>query len=429
MMQEILKDAADRMDKSIEALRQELSKIRTGKATTALLDGVKVEYYGTMTPLNQTANVSVLDPHTLSVQPWDKNALGAIDKAIKAADLGLNPSNDGVIIRVPIPALNEERRREFVKLVKRFGEETKIALRNVRRDANDHLKKAEKEDHVSEDARQKAEKDVQEMTDKHVARVDELLKHKEAEIMEVCTSIASIVKTPRWLIPVGRLRLRSVQCVRSSTCAPASRSGRAWATAHGSTSRVNCRRIWEVRSACAPSARNWSVENRVSGLLTLPQVSVGASTRPISIPSNRNASATRYTPSRLQTRISGTACAAPEGKWQMMESQIPYARTTGGSDRVKSANCASKSSRVMSIQRPRSTPRFSSGCTGSTSALADASCRAVLSALSDGASRSHEPQEAHPRNRRKVIAAARPLPDSLRAFIFSWPRTRVPRHP
>lgn len=185
MMQEILKDAADRMDKSIEALRQELSKIRTGKATTALLDGVKVEYYGTMTPINQTANISVLDPHTLSVQPWDKNALGAIDKAIKAADLGLNPSNDGVVIRVPIPALNEERRREFVKLVKRFGEETKIALRNVRRDANDHLKKAEKEDHVSEDARLKAEKDVQEMTDKHVARVDELLKHKEAEIMEV----------------------------------------------------------------------------------------------------------------------------------------------------------------------------------------------------------------------------------------------------
>ncbi|MDX9759173.1 MAG: ribosome recycling factor [Bacteroidota bacterium] len=185
MMQEILSDAADRMDKSIDALRQELSKIRTGKATTALLDGVKVEYYGTMTPLNQTANISVLDPHTLSVQPWDKNALGAIDKAIKAADLGLNPSNDGVVIRVPIPALNEERRREFVKLVKRFGEETKIALRNIRRDANEHLKKAEKEDHVSEDARLKAEKDVQEMTDKHVTRVDELLKLKEAEIMEV----------------------------------------------------------------------------------------------------------------------------------------------------------------------------------------------------------------------------------------------------
>jgi ribosome recycling factor len=185
MMQEILTDAADRMDKSLEALRQELNKIRTGKATTALLDGVKVEYYGTMTPLNQMANVSVLDPHTLSVQPWDKSALGAIDKAIKAADLGLNPSNDGVVIRVPIPMLNEERRRDFVKLVKRFGEEAKVALRNVRRDANEHLKKAEKEDHVSEDARIKAEKDVQDMTDKHVARVDELLKHKEAEIMEV----------------------------------------------------------------------------------------------------------------------------------------------------------------------------------------------------------------------------------------------------
>jgi ribosome recycling factor len=185
MMREILNDAAQRMDRTIETLRQELSKIRTGKATTALLDGVKVEYYGTMTPLNQMANVSVLDPHTLSVQPWDKSALGAIDKAIKAADLGLNPSNDGVVIRVPIPALNEERRRDFVKLVKRFGEESKVALRNVRRDANEHLKKAEKEDHVSEDDRLKAEKDVQEMTDKHVARVDELLKHKEAEIMEV----------------------------------------------------------------------------------------------------------------------------------------------------------------------------------------------------------------------------------------------------
>lgn len=185
MMKEILKDASERMDKSLETLRDELSKIRTGKATTALLDGVKVDYYGTPTPINQMANVSVLDAHTLSVQPWDKSALNSIDKAIMAADLGLNPSNDGNIIRVPIPALNEERRRDFVKLVKRFGEETKVAVRNVRRDANEHLKKAEKEDHVSEDARIKAEKEVQEMTDKHVARVDELLKLKEAEIMEV----------------------------------------------------------------------------------------------------------------------------------------------------------------------------------------------------------------------------------------------------
>ncbi|MDT8323657.1 MAG: ribosome recycling factor [Bacteroidota bacterium] len=185
MMKDILKDASARMDQSIEHLRLELSKIRTGKATTALLDGVKVEYYGTMTPLTQMANVSVLDPHTLSIQPWDKSSLGPIEKAIMSADLGLNPGNNGNSITVPIPALNEERRRELVKLIKRFGEETKVAVRNVRRDANDQLKKAEKEDHVSEDERIKAEKDVQDLTDKHVEMVDELLKHKEEEIMEV----------------------------------------------------------------------------------------------------------------------------------------------------------------------------------------------------------------------------------------------------
>ena len=185
MMKDILKDASARMDQSIEHLRLELSKIRTGKATTALLDGVKVEYYGTMTPLTQMANVSVLDPHTLSIQPWDKSSLNVIEKAIMSADLGLNPGNNGNSITVPIPPLNEERRREMVKLIKRFGEDTKIALRNVRRDANDHLKKAEKEDHVSEDERVKAEKDVQELTDKHVSTVDDMLKFKEEEIMEV----------------------------------------------------------------------------------------------------------------------------------------------------------------------------------------------------------------------------------------------------
>lgn len=185
MMKDILRDASERMDKSVENLRQELSKIRTGKATTALLDGVRVEYYGTMTPLTQMANVSVLDPHTLSIQPWDKSSLNSVEKAIMAADLGLNPANDGNIIRVPIPALNEERRKELAKLIKRFGEEAKIALRNIRRDANDHLKKAEKEDHVSEDDRIKAENDVQELTDKHVERIDEMIDHKESEIMEV----------------------------------------------------------------------------------------------------------------------------------------------------------------------------------------------------------------------------------------------------
>jgi ribosome recycling factor len=129
--------------------------------------------------------VGVLDPHTLSVQPYDRSAAAVIEKAIRTADLGLNPANDGQMIRVPIPPLNEERRRDFVKLVKKFGEEAKVALRNVRRDANEHLKKAEKDEHASEDERKKAEKQVQDLTDKHIASVDEMLRYKEAEIMEV----------------------------------------------------------------------------------------------------------------------------------------------------------------------------------------------------------------------------------------------------
>ena len=140
-MNEIIKDAKIRMDKSIEAFRNEIANIRTGKATTALLDGIRVNYYGTPTPLNQMANVSVLDSHTLSITPWDKNMVSEIDKAILTADLGLNPVNDGTNIKVPIPPLNEERRKDLVKLVKKFGEEAKIAVRNIRRDANDHLKR------------------------------------------------------------------------------------------------------------------------------------------------------------------------------------------------------------------------------------------------------------------------------------------------
>jgi len=185
MIKEILKDTSDRMDKSVEALRNELHKIRTGKATTALLDTVKVDYYGTMTALHKLANISVLDVHTLAVQPYDRGAIQMIDKAIRTADLGLNPVNDGQLVRVPIPPLNEERRRDFVKLVKKFGEETKVALRNIRRDANEHLKKAEKDEHASEDERKKAEKQVQDLIDKHIASVDQVLKTKEAEIMEV----------------------------------------------------------------------------------------------------------------------------------------------------------------------------------------------------------------------------------------------------
>lgn len=185
MMKDILKQTEEKMIKAVDNVRRELIKIRTGKATTALLDTIRVDYYGTMNPLNQVGNVSVADAHTLSIQPWDRTMLGAIEKAILASDLGLNPSNDGTIIRVPIPPLTEERRRELVKLIKKFGEEGKIAVRNVRRDGIEHLKKAEKDEHVSEDERKIAEKKVQDITDKHSKEIDQLLIDKGKEIMEV----------------------------------------------------------------------------------------------------------------------------------------------------------------------------------------------------------------------------------------------------
>lgn len=184
-MESIIKDAKSRMDKSIEALRNDVAKIRTGKATTILLDGIKVDYYGNLSPLNQVSNISVLDTHNLSITPWDKAMVQAIDKAILEANLGLNPVSDGTNIRIPIPPLNEERRRELVKLVKKFGEDIKIAIRNIRRDANDHLKKIEKEKKISEDQLKDAEDEVQKHTDEHTKKVDEILKKKEEEIMEV----------------------------------------------------------------------------------------------------------------------------------------------------------------------------------------------------------------------------------------------------
>jgi ribosome recycling factor len=185
MVKTILKDAEDRMHKATEVVRQELAKIRTGKATTALLDGIKIEYYGSMMALNHIANVSVMDVHTLGVQPFDKGALEPIHKAIQTANLGLNPIKDGDMIRVPIPMLNEERRRELVKLTKKFGEEGKIAIRNVRRDTLEHLKKAEKAEHFSEDDRKRGETDLQKTTDKCIKDIDALLTMKEKEIMEV----------------------------------------------------------------------------------------------------------------------------------------------------------------------------------------------------------------------------------------------------
>jgi ribosome recycling factor len=184
-MEETIKDANSRMNKSLDALRSELSKIRSGKATTVLLDGIKVEYYGSMTPLNQVANVTVLDAHTLSVTPWDKSVVPAVDKAILEANIGFNPVSDGTNLKIPVPPLNEERRKELVKIVKKFGEDTKIAVRNVRRDANDHLKREEKNKKISEDQLKEAEDKIQKLTDEHVQQIDELLKHKEKEIMEV----------------------------------------------------------------------------------------------------------------------------------------------------------------------------------------------------------------------------------------------------
>ncbi|MCH7722069.1 MAG: ribosome recycling factor [Bacteroidetes bacterium] len=184
-MHTVIKDAKTRMDKSLEALRNDLAKIRSGKATTALLDGIKVESYGSLVPLKQVGNVSVLDSHTLSITPWEKPMTAVIEKAIMEANLGLNPVNDGTNLKIPVPAPTEERRRELVKLIKKYGEEIKIAVRNIRRDANDQLKKEEKEKKMSEDQLADAEDEVQKITNEHTKLIDEILKHKEEEIMRV----------------------------------------------------------------------------------------------------------------------------------------------------------------------------------------------------------------------------------------------------
>nr|WP_221401239.1 ribosome recycling factor [Paenibacillus phyllosphaerae] len=172
------------MDKAIGALKRDLTTLRAGRATPALLDRVQVEYYGAMTPVNQLANINTPDTRTLMIQPWDKSSMAAIEKAIMKSDLGLTPSNDGASIRLSIPALTEERRAELVKLTKKFGEEAKVAIRNIRRDANDDIKKLEKTD-ISEDESRRHQDDIQKATDKFIAEVDKVLAAKEKEIMEV----------------------------------------------------------------------------------------------------------------------------------------------------------------------------------------------------------------------------------------------------
>ncbi|MFB5673627.1 ribosome recycling factor [Paenibacillus terreus] len=184
MPQSIKKSAEERMEKAIQALRRDLATLRAGRATPSLLDRVQVEYYGAMTPLNQLANINTPDSRTLMIQPWDKSSLADIERAIQKSDLGLTPSNDGNAIRLVVPALTEERRTELVKMTKKFGEEAKVAIRNIRRDANDDIKKLEKTD-ISEDESRRHQDDIQKTTDKFIAEVDKVLAAKEKEIMEV----------------------------------------------------------------------------------------------------------------------------------------------------------------------------------------------------------------------------------------------------
>ncbi len=181
---EIYKDAEVRMKKSIEHLQHELARIRTGRATPALLDVVKVEYYGSTVPLNQVATITAPEPRMLVVQPWEKKLIGEIEKAIMQSDLGLNPANDGNVVRVPIPELSEERRQDLLKLVKKFCEESRVAIRNIRRDANEHVKKLEKNHEISEDESHKMLDKIQKLTDDYIKKVDELYHKKEDEILE-----------------------------------------------------------------------------------------------------------------------------------------------------------------------------------------------------------------------------------------------------
>jgi len=184
-IEEFLSDARRRMDTSIEHTRSEFNSIRTGRASAALLDRITIDYYGTATPLKNMATINAPEPRSLTVQPFDPTQIKAIEKAVQESDLGLTPSNDGKLIRLPIPSLTEERRKELVKLVRRYAEDGKVAIRNVRRDVMRHLEELVRNGDVGDDEERRAEAQVQKLTDDHVKRIDELLKHKEAEIMEV----------------------------------------------------------------------------------------------------------------------------------------------------------------------------------------------------------------------------------------------------
>jgi len=185
MIEVIYEELRENMEKHIRFLEKSFNKVRTGRASTSLLDGIKVDYYGTVTPLNQVASLSVPESQLIVISPWDKSALGAIEKAIQKSELGLVPSNDGKIIRISIPPLTEERRKELVKVVRKMAEECKINQRNTRRDANANLKNLKKDGDISEDASFSAQEEVQKITDEYVKKTDEVLLRKEQEIMEV----------------------------------------------------------------------------------------------------------------------------------------------------------------------------------------------------------------------------------------------------
>lgn len=185
MIQELRKKTNERMHGAIEALRKEFGSIRTGRASLSLLDGISIDYYGTPTPIQQIASLSVPESRQIAIQPWEQRMISEIEKAIMKSDLGLTPMNDGKSIRINIPVLTEERRKQLVKIVKKRAEEAKIAVRNIRRDSNEELKKLEKDKHLSEDDVKKEQEEIQKITDSFIKKVDEVVEHKEKEIMEV----------------------------------------------------------------------------------------------------------------------------------------------------------------------------------------------------------------------------------------------------
>ena len=185
MIADVKKSAEQKMQKSVEALKADLGKVRTGRAHTGLLDHIQIDYYGNPTPLNQVANINLLDARTIGVAPWEKRLTSAIEKAIRDSDLGLNPATVGEVVRVPMPALTEERRKDLIKVVRHEAENARVAVRNIRRDANTHLKELLKEKKVSEDDERRGQDDIQKLTDRYIAEVDKLLQVKEADLMAV----------------------------------------------------------------------------------------------------------------------------------------------------------------------------------------------------------------------------------------------------